>query len=157
GQPECLSCASCHAPARMGRAHKLPDTALCEQCHKDDAHQMAQVLRAVPERPYGESGFNHDKHLAMGPIDGPCVPCHAGVVRTDRATIPPMSQCFSCHEHQAQWDRGQCTPCHQREDLTQIMPETFLRHEESFMRHHGSEALAQEVLCQSCHSQSECQ
>ena len=157
GQPECLSCASCHSPAQKGRAHKLPEASLCEQCHRDDAHTVAQVLQTKPERPFGEIAFNHDEHLAMGPIAGQCVPCHAGVVRRDQATIPPMSQCFNCHEHQAEWDRGQCAPCHQRSDLERTLPVTFLRHDEAFMRHHGSEALAQEELCQSCHAESECQ
>src|SRR5690606_6813829 len=77
GQPECLSCASCHAPSQKGRAHKLPDASLCEACHKDDAHEISRVLATVPERPHGEIGFNHDAHLAMGPIAGQCVPCHA--------------------------------------------------------------------------------
>lgn len=157
GQPECLSCVSCHSPAQKGRAHKLPNASLCEECHRDDAHEVAKVLETVPERPYGEISFNHDKHLSMGPIQGQCVPCHAGVVRTDEATIPPMSQCFTCHEHEAEWQRGQCAPCHEKRDLQRTMPQTFLRHDAAFMKQHGSDAATQPELCQSCHAESDCQ
>jgi hypothetical protein len=157
GQQACLSCASCHAPSQKGRAHKLPNASLCEECHKEDAHEVAQVLESVPDRPHGEISFNHDKHLAMGPIAGQCVPCHAGVVRADQATIPPMSKCFSCHEHEAEWERGECAPCHEQSDLRRTMPETFLRHDEDFMKHHGSAAVTEQKLCQSCHAASDCQ
>ncbi len=157
GTHQCLTCASCHSPAQKGRAHKLPDVSLCEECHRDDAHEMQEVLDTVPPRPYGEISFDHDKHLKMGPIAGQCVPCHGGVVRKDRATIPPMRQCFSCHEHEAEWQRGKCSPCHERADLEHTLPRTFLRHDEGFMRHHGSVATTQGKLCQTCHAESECQ
>ena len=157
GKPDCLSCASCHSPAQKGRAHKLPNAALCEKCHQDSAEQLSAVLETVPPRPYGDIAFNHDKHLSMGPVAGQCVPCHAGVVKADQATIPPMSQCFTCHEHQEEFDRGQCAPCHERHDLAKTLPRTFLRHDSSFMRHHGSQATQQGELCQSCHTQSDCQ
>jgi len=157
GQPECLSCATCHAPSQKGRAHKLPNASLCEECHKDDAHEVSRVLATIPERPHGDISFNHDKHLTMGPIAGQCVPCHAGVVREGLSNIPPMSKCFECHEHQNEWDRGQCAPCHEKSDLRRTMPETFLRHDEDFMKQHGSRAVTDQKLCQSCHSEADCQ
>jgi len=157
GQPECLSCATCHAPSQKGRAHKLPNASLCEECHKDDAHEVSRVLATIPERPHGDIAFNHDKHLTMGPIAGQCVPCHAGVVREGLSNIPPMSKCFECHEHQDEWDRGECAPCHEKKDLRRTMPETFLRHDEDFMKQHGSRAVTDQKLCQSCHSEADCQ
>lgn len=157
GEPECLTCSTCHSPSQEGRVAKLPEPSLCSQCHEEDPRQMVRVLTAVPHRPYGEIAFDHDSHLSMDQINGQCVPCHAGVVRDDQATIPPMSKCFECHEHQEQWDRGTCTPCHQTKDLRSTLPVTFLQHDAAFLRHHGSQAMAREQLCQSCHTQSDCQ
>ncbi len=157
GKPACLSCNSCHSPSERDRSHKLPSTALCESCHKNDAHELQSVLSAKPERPSGEITIDHDLHLAMAGIQGQCVPCHAGVVRSDRSTLPPMSQCFTCHEHEQQWQRAQCSPCHARKDLERTLPVTFLRHDASFARHHGDVVAGQKQLCQSCHTQAQCQ
>src|SRR5690606_12015562 len=136
---------------------KLPSATLCTECHRQDAHEIGRVLEVEPPRPYGEIAFNHDKHLRMGPIAGQCVPCHAGVVRTDQATIPPMAKCFTCHEHESQWQQGQCAPCHQQSDLQKTLPRTFLQHDAGFMRQHQTQAVTQEKLCQSCHSENDCQ
>jgi hypothetical protein len=157
GEPECLSCASCHAPSQRDRAHKLPDASLCETCHRDDAHDVAKVLAVAPERPYGEITFDHAEHLVMSEIRGQCVPCHAGVVRAGLRTIPPMQQCFGCHEHAAEWEKGECASCHLRADLEKTLPQTFLKHDESFARHHGNLSVFEQRLCQSCHTQAECQ
>ena len=51
------------------------------------------------------------------------------VVQPGKATTPPMSQCFGCHEHEQHWSRGQCGPCHESSDLRRILPQTFLRHD----------------------------
>jgi hypothetical protein len=87
------------------------------------------------------------------------VPCHAGVVDPKRSPLPPMSQCFGCHEHAEQWEHGQCTPCHESEALRHTLPVTFLKHDNAFLRHHG-DAMAQRQqasLCQNCHTQAQCQ
>jgi len=157
GQPSCLSCNSCHAVSKAERQQKLPAAALCEGCHQRDLNRVLPVLEVAPERPYGEIAFNHDQHLRMERIGGQCVPCHQGVVRTDSASMPPMSQCFSCHEHQAEWQKAQCAPCHQRKDLEKTLPQTFLRHDLGFVRHHAEPAANQRELCQSCHTQADCQ
>lgn len=157
GQPSCLSCNSCHSVSQPGREHKLPEQALCARCHQDDLRQVLPALHAVPERPYGEIAFDHARHLAMERIGGQCVPCHQGVVKTDTASMPPMSQCFSCHEHEREWRAGECAPCHEREELARTLPKTFLRHDQAFVRHHGEAAVHQQKLCQSCHTQADCE
>jgi hypothetical protein len=157
GQPSCLSCNSCHTPSRPEREQKLPAQALCESCHQQDLRQVLPALHAAPERPYGKIAFDHDRHLKMDGIGGQCVPCHQGVVKPGSASMPPMSQCFSCHEHDAQWQSGECAPCHERGDLRRSLPQTFLKHDLAFARHHGERALDQAELCQSCHTQSDCQ
>jgi Cytochrome c7 and related cytochrome c len=157
GKPACLSCNSCHAPSQQGRAGKLPQQELCESCHKTDAREVLPVLSVVPPRPNGEIAFNHDQHLGMPGIQGQCVKCHGGVLRDERSSLPPMSQCFTCHEHEQQWQRAECTPCHAQKDLAKTLPQTFLRHDQAFARHHGAAVALQQNLCQSCHTQSQCQ
>lgn len=157
GKPECLSCASCHAARQLDRAHQLPQASLCESCHRENARDVVRVLAVEVERPYGEIDFAHDSHLSMPAIGGQCVPCHAGVVESGRPALPPMSQCFGCHEHQAEWERRECAPCHERHDLARTLPQTFLRHDESFLKHHGSTATLEADLCATCHTQSDCQ
>jgi hypothetical protein len=137
----------------------MPPVSRCETCHRGERRQMQATLAFEPERPYGQIAIDHDQHLALPEIRGQCVPCHAGVVDPSRPALPPMSQCFACHEHQSEWERGQCTPCHTQQDLARTLPVTFLRHDEAFLRHHGSLAAqpGQAQLCQSCHTQNQCQ
>jgi hypothetical protein len=162
GKPDCLSCASCHALSEREAAHRMPEQSLCDGCHTRgfEGLELTKVaLPTSPARPHGEIQFDHDKHLAMAEIRGQCVPCHAGVVDAKRTSLPPMSQCFGCHEHAEQWERGECTPCHERQDLVRTLPVTFLRHDAAFLRQHGN-AVAQKqqaLLCQSCHTQASCQ
>jgi hypothetical protein len=156
GQPACLSCNSCHAVSKKDRAHKLPETQICASCHRDEAHEVMRVLDTEPARASGEIRFDHDQHLAMKSLQGQCVPCHAGVVTPGKSTLPPMSQCFSCHEHESEWKRGVCVPCHVQADLTKTLPKTFLRHDQGFARRHGQLAQQEKQLCQACHSQASC-
>lgn len=156
GKPKCLSCNNCHTVSKDDRAHRLPDEVMCSSCHKNDGNTIEAVLANVPERTAGKIIFNHDEHLAMNQIQGQCVTCHSGVVKASGANLPAMSDCFSCHEHQEQWNAGTCGPCHARADLARSMPQTFLRHDQSFMRHHGTLAKEEKQLCQSCHEQSQC-
>lgn len=158
GKPACLSCVSCHDLAVHDSGQRIPKETSCQGCHRD-THQVRAVLASTPVRPSGEITIDHDKHLAMPEIRGQCVPCHAGVVDAKRPALPPMSQCFTCHEHEEQWSRGRCTPCHESDDLRRTMPVTFLRHDAAFLRHHGSimAERQQAQLCQSCHTQAQCQ
>lgn len=157
GQRACLNCNTCHTVSEKRRDDKLPEPVLCETCHQKDAQTAVQALKAIPERPYGEIQFNHDQHLALPKLNGQCVGCHSGVVEGAKRNIPAMSECFKCHEHQAEWDRGECVPCHAKSDLKRITPQSFLRHDASFIKHHGIEAVQQKQLCQSCHAKQDCE
>lgn len=158
GKPQCLSCVSCHDVVEHDSKHRMPEAQVCERCHKD-THEVRAALVSTPARPTGEIAIDHDKHLAMPEIRGQCVPCHAGVVDPKRSPLPPMSQCFGCHEHSEQWARGQCTPCHEPEALRRTLPVTFLKHDTAFLRRHGDVMAqsSQALLCQSCHTQAQCQ
>ena len=153
--PACLSCNDCHSVSQQG-AKQLPTSAgLCSRCHQKDAQRVTRVIEQ-PLPAHAPIAFNHDQHLAMKEIRGQCVSCHAGVVKTGSPPLPPMSQCFTCHEHETQWKAAQCAPCHQPSDLARTPPETFLRHDEGFARHHGQMAVEERKLCQSCHTQAQC-
>lgn len=156
GQPSCLSCNSCHALARTDAAHAMPSLSLCRTCHRAEHGKLASLLTAPRERPYGAIAFDHDRHLSHKEIGGQCVGCHAGVVEAGAARLPPMATCFNCHEHEAQWNRGQCTPCHAQAELRRLLPQSFLRHEADFARRHGVAAAGQKRLCQACHEQADC-
>lgn len=155
GQKECLRCNGCHSPSQVDRPHKLPEAAVCDRCHEDDRAKVHQVLALVPERPAGDIHFDHARHLKMNEIGGQCVPCHAGVVEGG-SRLPPMSECFSCHQHEEQWQAGKCAPCHERKDLEKSLPRTFLQHAGDFARHHGDLAVKDAQLCKSCHEQTDC-
>jgi hypothetical protein len=117
---------------------------------------MVEVLAVKPARPSGEIAFDHDVHLAMGEINGQCVGCHAGVVDLERPSLPPMKRCFSCHEHEQEFSRGQCAPCHADAEVRKVLPSTFLRHDQAFARHHGAVAAEQGQVCRACHAESDC-
>jgi hypothetical protein len=135
---------------------KLPEESLCSRCHEKNPTRITRVLHAVPDRPYGEIIFDHQSHLQMSEIDGQCVPCHGGVVGKGNDNLPPMSQCFTCHEHQKQWEQTSCDPCHMRADLEKTPPSTFMRHDQAFLLDHAAIAANQEPMCKSCHTQSDC-
>ena len=155
GRPACLSCASCHSLSTRD-AQPRPAVGVCASCHHNDEHDVKMVLAAPVEHPYGVIAFDHDRHLAMPGVGGQCVSCHSGVVQSSSPSLPPMAKCFGCHEHEAQWNRGQCAPCHALADIKRSLPQTFLRHEGDFMQHHGIEAVQQKRLCQACHAQADC-
>lgn len=155
GAPACLDCTSCHAVARSGPVDALPKASLCASCHRENLARVSATLLA-PRPVQSTVGFDHDRHLGMVAIRGQCVTCHSGVVKRGSPELPAMSQCFTCHEHEQQWRAGTCTPCHTESALSKTLPQTFLRHDREFARHHGQQAVEDKKLCQSCHTQKQC-
>jgi hypothetical protein len=158
GQPQCLSCSTCHGKVEKTAHETPPWVKTCENCHEDGVDLMNRSLRfarAQSER-VERIMFPHDKHLALGPIHGQCVRCHAGVVDKEQgpARSPPMSKCLECH--QRDFERANCTPCHIRQELSRLLPQTFLRHNAAWLERHGVSAARQANICQSCHSQTWC-
>src|SRR5690606_14983038 len=103
-----------------------------------------------------EIKFDHQRHLAMAEVKGQCTECHSGVVDAESTLFPPMERCFTCHEHQAQWDRNQCTPCHDSAEVRDLLPQTFMIHDHAWLRHHAFEGSTQGERCQTCHEQKSC-
>ena len=159
GQPECLTCASCHGGSPEHEPKGLPSLDRCSNCHRDDPEQVLhQSTRpaSAPAPIAHEIRFTHQAHLQMPEIQGQCVPCHSGAVKAESTLFPPMDQCFSCHEHQAQFNAGQCGPCHAPADVQSLVPQTFMRHDAGWLRAHGRDARLGAQVCSTCHTQNQC-
>jgi predicted CXXCH cytochrome family protein len=158
GGPSCLSCASCHKSLPGNEALSLPQASLCVSCHDEGTPRFRQPTRDPGAAFSRTVHFSHPRHLAMPELRGQCTPCHAGVAlgSDKQPRFPPMQQCFSCHEHKAQWERAECGPCHERADVQKVLPETFLRHDEGFSRHHAAAATARGEMCATCHTKAQC-
>ncbi len=160
-EPSCLTCLSCHVNVeRKPGTVAHPSSKNCAECHEGN-HAKIEKSLVAPRTAAAQQAtailFDHDEHLAMDAIGGQCISCHAGLVsQTGGAAFPPMGQCFECHEHQRQWDRGECTPCHRISDLKTLFPRTFLRHGVGWDRQHGTEALKTTVQCAQCHTTESC-
>jgi hypothetical protein len=159
GQPDCLTCLSCHGQIARSPTLGHPTDQNCSACHENERH-IQRVLAAEPTRAQQRAAgitFDHASHLALAGVEGQCIHCHAGVVSESSGPhFPAMSTCFGCHEHKEEWDRGTCTPCHQSAALRSLVPETFLGHGPGWDRRHGPLALQTTVQCAVCHSAESC-
>lgn len=160
-QPECLSCASCHDPKRESAGFALPELSTCTKCHQQSETAKLATLRPPPPAPVALAQairFSHEQHLGMNEVKGQCVPCHSLGTALQRASpsFPAMSTCLSCHYHQKEFDAPRCVNCHAQADLPKLKPETFLRHDIGFARHHGAQARMHEKTCAECHAQQQC-
>lgn len=159
GQPRCLSCKSCHANLEDPKAEPAT-VAICSDCH--EAGQRTKLRAASDRGPRDGRGtairFSHEQHLKLSAVRGQCVSCHAGIASPagDATGFPPMATCLGCHVHQKQFDQAECTPCHAQGDLERMLPETFMVHDQSWVRQHGAEAATSGALCNQCHSQEDC-
>jgi hypothetical protein len=159
GQPECLSCATCHGKMTAPAAQATPPwVKTCAACHSNGVELMNRSLRFARAKAERSDRilFPHDKHLKQREFAGQCVACHAGVFDTKAEDVPgaPMSKCLECH--QRDFERANCTPCHLRTELPKLLPQSFLRHDAAWLERHGIAAARQTNICQSCHSSTWC-
>jgi hypothetical protein len=153
-----LVCTSCHAGTRKTGARIYPEQALCDRCHATDGKGK------LPAAPPGDEAralatsicFTHEPHLRIAEINGQCTACHAGISDPTRAaaSFPPMKACESCHERDIA--EARCSLCHDPRDLAEILPQTFLRHDEGWIRRHGAAATREAKVCGQCHSDVSC-
>lgn len=161
-QPACLNCTSCHTGAVSAEhdAFAPPRVAACGACHPDAEQKLNHALRpAVAAVPAGKRVlFSHSRHLAMGELNGQCVKCHAGAVgfSSGPPLFPPMATCLGCHQHRAEFDRGECLGCHTLSDLRKLQPVSFMAHDVGWMRRHPVDARSSGATCTLCHAQTQC-
>lgn len=159
GQHPCLSCTSCHQAQAGKEPPLLPELDACSECHPKDAALQLQTVTAgrTLDAPLAHSiRFSHAKHTQMAELRGECVHCHKEVAGKAGSMFPPMATCFECHEHQEQFDRGQCGPCHEGHDVARLLPVTFMPHDANWTRQHGASARSGQAVCASCHAQKQC-
>ena len=159
-----VDCKLCHAAivkdtkleARV-RHVALPkkNNDVCSGCH-DDKDFKDKVKLAIPARTRSFSvRFDHAAHLARPNVT--CINCHkeppeAGQTKPGRLE---MSSCTACHNHQADFEAGRCTPCHV--DLKQYpKPMESFRHAGDFLKTHGGLAKPSAESCAQCHDQTFC-
>ena len=160
GQPECLSCTSCHADETAAGHWTAPAPKNCASCHSKDTHVFARSTRP-PEAPLPDGKrivFEHERHLSQPELKGQCVKCHAGAVGLEGGAplFPPMATCTGCHHHREQFETNVCTTCHRAADLRALEPKSFLAHDAAWPRRHGASAKANPDQCSLCHSQTSC-
>lgn len=152
GQQQCLTCASCHAGVRTAGAQPMPSKQVCAACH-DLSKLPPSTFGQELERPIR---FEHSRHLSLPKIKNQCVACHSGVVDNGpgKTSFPPMSTCLDCHRKD--FDTGKCTPCHAQKDLSGLLPQTFMKHDQNWLHRHGLFATRSAQVCNQCHSQTDC-
>ncbi len=151
GQPECLTCITCHTPRSGASRLDPPGAVRCNECHQNGAELLASSM--PPPRPEAIN-FDHQQHLVHSGIRGQCVTCHPGVVVDGEPRLPPMSTCLECHE--AEFQQARCTPCHVAEHLVQLRPESFMRHDSNWWRDHARSAERSPQICAECHGETWC-
>lgn len=155
GQAECPTCATCHGGVRLAERQAMPSKKTCEGCHGE---RTAEVMARV--RSYSRKRtpiiFDHQQHLKLEEFSGQCVGCHTGVAYdgVGGEVYPAMADCTTCHE--GTLERGECAQCHRSQDMRKLVPETFLRHDLTFLRDHGLEATRHENVCSQCHAERDC-
>ena len=161
GQPQCLSCLSCHQSKEGGHQDWSPPTAQrCSGCHKNEQQIFQHSVRpALAMVPAGKKIlFEHDLHLDQPELKGQCVKCHGGAVGVEGGAplFPPMETCLGCHRHREQFEANVCTGCHKEKDLRGLEPRSFLAHDTNWVRRHGQLARAKPEQCSTCHAQASC-
>jgi hypothetical protein len=158
GQPKWLVCTTCHRGIKDTRERLYPDQALCDRCHATDGKG------ALPkEGPPTEASalarnvrFTHDKHLRPDMIGGQCTDCHKGIpdATGQAARFPAQKQCETCHAKDLELAR--CSVCHDPRGLATLVPRTFMRHDDGWMKRHGPSATQGAKVCSQCHSEATC-
>jgi len=156
GLPECVVCFTCHNGLREAPERKqvLKTTCVAAGCHEkrsfkpgaDIADDVSTAARAIR--------FTHNEHLKRKGMNSQCVGCHAGAISPNRPRYPSMGSCLKCH--QAAFDDAKCAYCHEPHDLVGLLPRTFMRHDEAWVRRHGVEASSSPTICRQCHSEQSC-
>jgi len=122
----------------------------CGFCHRDPGHPATYPPREATLR------LSHADHIERVKED--CARCHLKLSELTRAesTVPPMSTCTGCHEHQAELDASKCNGCHVDLRRFPLAPLTMFSHQGNFVRQHGPAARASAEGCAQCHDQTFC-
>lgn len=159
-----VHCFECHRGAEeageRGPMH-LPTTDDCVRCHEKPhnpspcvpCHGSTAVRnRALAAREHLK--FEHPTHVDA--TKGNCIRCHLDVGTHDGPLRPTMASCFSCHEHEKQWQVTDCDGCHVDLQAELTLPESHVIHGPDWLREHGVRAASEPTLCTACHTERTC-
>lgn len=162
---EGVPCTQCHRGMEEagdeGDLH-LPTTDTCLECHAEphdpntcrDCHSLPHIPEKLVEAKHYLL-FDHSQHIPV--LQGNCANCHQGVKEDQSPLIPKMAYCFSCHQHEGQWEARQCDACHENlHGSGALRPASHVVHDIDFLKTHGNYAASQGDLCQTCHTESYC-
>jgi hypothetical protein len=160
-----MLCDECHAgvaDATDLSQSLLPQEDVCLDCHdREDectsCHSNPDMLTpgmAVTAAP--DLGFSHADHLER--VDNECETCHVGAADATQLPLEPitMDTCLECHNHQAQYDRAECTPCHTTFREVPLRAVAEFEHGAGWMGQHGMLARSEGMACYQCHTESQC-
>lgn len=155
GKPDCPTCITCHGGIRAAEKNAMPRNDDCARCHLDDTPRAMAAIQPLSQK-RTPIVFDHGQHLRLDEISGQCVPCHQGVASDGvrGGVFPDMASCTTCHT--GALERGECAQCHRAPDMKKLVPETFLRHDLTFLRDHGMEAARHQNVCSQCHAERDC-
>lgn len=161
-QVECVACHEAVYDATDLTEHHKPPESKCLECHRKEKEAGNCVMchtdpGAIAPRPPRDPHLNFDHSQHIERVEEDCARCHTSLPEPGVETTPPaMSACLSCHEHQNQYDQGQCGVCHK--DLWQkpLKPQSLYVHDGGFLKGHSSAAYAGGAACSQCHDQTFC-
>lgn len=163
-----VDCATCHETlweATDLTTVDLPKEKVCLGCHKEEKLEKKNCgfCHTDPANPQKhakhERGLNmdHTKHLERVK-DEDCTVCHKQLPDPlwTEGLAPPMDACFTCHEHEEQYARGECEPCHKDLARFPLKPLANYSHRAEFVKNHRQEARSGAAMCANCHEDSFC-
>lgn len=157
------SCEDCHdgveAATDLAKSF-LPKEEACLSCHEreDECQACHEKPQAYKPRPLHLSDirFSHKAHLARDKVN--CATCHQNTMTATAlpAGRPNMDTCLACHNHQTDYDQGQCLGCHPTLQQQPLEAVAEYRHVGDWLNNHGLVANNNASVCLQCHQQSTC-
>ncbi|MBS1150607.1 MAG: hypothetical protein H6Q89_2305 [Myxococcaceae bacterium] len=161
-----VDCGSCHETIFEStnlETRNMPPESKCLSCHKEEkakgncgfCHTNPDHPTAIPTRAR-ELKMNHAEHIERVKED--CTVCHQTLPNPLRTAgmAPKMATCLGCHEHQEQFNAGNCAVCHK--DLTRypLQPLSAFTHRPDYLKNHRLDARSSGAVCATCHEQTFC-
>ena len=161
-----VDCTTCHESifdSTTLTTVDLPKEKKCLSCHAEEKEKgNCAFCHTRPDQPLAFTGherelkMNHTEHLERVKED--CAVCHQALpnpVRTE-GLAPKMAGCLNCHEHQVQWDNGECQACHQDLSRYPLQPVAAFSHRADWLQNHSLQARSAAQVCSNCHQQTFC-
>lgn len=163
---EGIPCTRCHEGILQAGEEvplHLPGQGRCLECHDEphdertcrNCHGLARTERRLTQAKR-HLRFEHRVHLQVEAVSGNCARCHQEIAMGGQTLLPPMGSCLSCHEHANSFELNDCDGCHVDIREETVRPRSHLVHEEDYLQRHRIDAAANQDLCETCHTQSQC-